>query len=255
MAVPAPPSNLQPYIQEAAQGTGLPVSVVQAQAYAESGYNTGAVSSTGAEGFWQFEPTTYNALAAQAGVPAGSEFNVADETKVYIQFMNQLNQQEGGSVFKALEAYNAGPGNLPAGQGYASGILSSAGVSQNAKFGSPSTTATTTGLKIPGIPGNGLPFPFNLLPIPGAGIPGVSGGGGSSSGTNIVAYLFQGIASALGLPSINDLLQRLGLILLGVILIVVGLVMLTKGSITNIAAATPERKVAKLGMTEEAAVA
>jgi hypothetical protein len=214
--VPAPPSNLQPYIQQAAQGTGLPVNVVQAQVYKESKYNTGAVSPTGAEGFWQFEPATYNAVASQAGVSPGSEFNVADETKAYITFMNQLLQQEGGDIFKALEAYNAGPGNLQAGASYASSIMSAAGVAQGAKAGSPTTQATLTGISIPN--------PFSWL----FGGPIAQGAQNAISG--LLGQFFQAFLQAFGVSSIKDMFQRLGLILLGVALILVGLNLLSKSS-------------------------
>jgi hypothetical protein len=40
--------------------------------------------------------------------------------------MQQLLHSQGGSVRKALAAYNAGPGNIGAGYGYADGILAAA---------------------------------------------------------------------------------------------------------------------------------
>ena len=225
MAVPAPPSNDAQFIQQAAQGTGLPVSVVQAQAYTESRYNSGAVSGAGAEGFWQFEPTTYNAVAPRAGVPFGSEFNVADETKAYVVYMNDLLKQEGGDIFKALEAYNAGPGNLSAGAGYASGIMSAAGVSQGAKAGSPATQATLTGISIPN--------PFSWL----FGGPVASAASGAI--TKAMGEAFQAFLAAFGVASLKDMFQRLGLILLGVALIIVGLNILAKNAINASVAGPP----------------
>lgn len=223
--VPNPPSNEAQFIQEAAQGTGLPVSVVQSQAWTESRYNAGAVSGAGAEGFWQFLPTTYNAVAPQAGVSFGSEFNVADETKAYIVFMNQLLKQEGGDIFKALEAYNAGPGNLQAGAGYASGIMSAAGVAQGAKAGSPATQATLTGFSIPN--------PFSWL----FGGPIAQGATNALSG--LMGQFFQAFLNAFGVASLKDMFQRLGLILLGVALIILGLNLLAKDAINASAAGPP----------------
>jgi hypothetical protein len=59
VSLPSVPQDIVKYIQEAAQGTKLPESVVAAQNYAESGYGTNlGPSSAGAEGPWQFEPRT-----------------------------------------------------------------------------------------------------------------------------------------------------------------------------------------------------
>lgn len=219
----AVPKQYQPYVRQASQATGIPQSVIAAQAQAESNFNSGAVSSTGAEGWLQFEPQTYNAYAGQAGVPANSEFNVADETKVYDVYMNSLLKQEGGSVFRALEAYNAGPGNLAAGQQYANSILQKAGQSQSlsSKGGSQSATLTD-------FPGGG----FDPLNWPGDVYNAANNAVGdafSSIGNSIINSIF----SALGIPSLKDLLQRLGLILLGAALILVGINMLTKGTVTD----------------------
>lgn len=200
------PSSYQGLVTNASQGTGLPESVVAAQANMESGFNANAVSPAGAEGWLQFLPSTYDEYAGKAGVPTGTEFNPTDETKVYVVFMNQLLHDEGGSIFKALEAYNAGEGNLSAGYGYASSIMSAAGQPSSATAGTP---AQTTGINWSNVFGN-LLDPF--------GIGGVGGGVGSS------------ILGTLGIGSLKDLLQRLGLILLGAALILVGLHMTTSGN-------------------------
>lgn len=213
------PSQYQQFVKEAAQGTGLPESVVAAQANAESGFNSSAVSPAGAEGWLQFMPTTYNAYAAQSGVPANSEFNPADETKVYVTYMNSLLKQEGGSVFRALEAYNAGPGNLNAGAQYANGILKAAGQSQGLSSKGGSSTATLT--DFPG----GFLDPLN--------IPGEINSAMSKGFTDLGNSIIQSFFSALGIPSLKDLFQRLGLILLGAALVLVGLNILTKGSVVD----------------------
>src|SRR6516165_7002281 len=117
------PSGATGYIQQAARGTGLPESVVAAQIAVESNYESGAVSPTGAEGPYQFMPSTWATL----GFPAGQEFNWATSTHAYISFMRMLLAWSGGNVQQALAAYNAGQGNWQAGLGYADQILAMAG--------------------------------------------------------------------------------------------------------------------------------
>ena len=117
------PSSVTGYIQQAAQGTGLPESVVSAQVQVESNYESGAVSPAGAEGPYQFMPSTWATL----GFPAGQEFNWATSTHAYISFMRLLLAWSGGNARQALAAYNAGQANWQAGLGYADQILSMAG--------------------------------------------------------------------------------------------------------------------------------
>jgi Transglycosylase SLT domain len=199
--------NAKQWEQQAATGTGIPFAVTHQQAIAESGETDSPVSSAGARGFWQFLPSTYNANAAKAGVPTGSWNNPADETKVYIVYMSQLLRTEGGSIFKALEAYNAGPGNLSAGAGYASSILSKAGVPQSVTAGTPGVSTTSADISIPN--------PLNPL-------------GDLTSG--LANGIIAGILKAFGVPSFKDMFQRLGLILFGVALVIVGIRILSNGS-------------------------
>jgi hypothetical protein len=114
-------------IDWAAGVIGIPAAVVRQQVIAESNGQPGAVSSTGAQGAFQFEPGTWSGLGC-----SGSPFNVNDGAKCYAKYMYQLVQQFHGNIRNALAAYNAGPGNLPAGYGYADGILAAAGVSSGA---------------------------------------------------------------------------------------------------------------------------
>ena len=117
------PSSATGYIRQAAQGTGLPDSVVAAQIEVESNYESGAVSPAGAEGPYQFMPSTWATL----GFSAGQEYNWATSTHAYINFMRLLLAWSGGNVRQALAAYNAGQANWRAGLGYADHILSMAG--------------------------------------------------------------------------------------------------------------------------------
>ena len=68
LSLPGRPPAIAKFIQQAAQGTKLPESVVAAQNYAESGYGSNlGPSSAGAEGPWQFEPSTYTGLGFSLG--------------------------------------------------------------------------------------------------------------------------------------------------------------------------------------------
>ena len=109
-------------IDWAAGVIGIPSSVVAAQINEESGGNLGAVSPTGAQGPAQFEPATWSGLGC-----TGSPYDANSAMKCYATYMYQLVKQEKGNVRNALAAYNAGPGNLAAGYGYADTILSNAG--------------------------------------------------------------------------------------------------------------------------------
>jgi hypothetical protein len=183
------PAQYDALIQEMASTTGLPYSVIAAQANDESRFSATAKSSAGALGWLQFLPSTYDSYAAQAGVGSGTEFNPADEAKVYDVYMSSLLKQERGNVKKALAAYNAGPGNLQAGMGYANKILGEAGQGN----------ITTTGFNPGGVVGG----------IVGNSISGILG-------------------NALG--DLRDVFERLGLILLGAALILLGIHILSGGS-------------------------
>jgi hypothetical protein len=131
-----------PYFQQASKSTGLPISVVAAQNYTESAYgqNQGP-SSAGARGPWQFLPSTYAGL----GFSIGTISQWGPSTQAYEKYMNELLHQEGGDVRKALAAYNAGPGNLAAGYGYADHILALANQSKNLQVGSPNSPSSGGG--------------------------------------------------------------------------------------------------------------
>jgi hypothetical protein len=152
----------------------------------------------------QFIPTTYQGYAAQAGVSPSSEFDPASEAKVYNLYMKSLLQQEKGNVRNALAAYNAGPGNLSAGYGYADTIMAQAGVASN------TTTASTTGITIPG---TGINIPTGGLSVSG-----------------VISDAINAIPKALGLGSIQDMMERAGLLILGFVLVIVGIRILSGGS-------------------------
>lgn len=225
MPPPTPPSNALPFLTQASQATGIPLPVVEAQNYTESAYGANqGPSSAGALGPWQFEPGTFTGL----GFPAGQETDWAVSTQAYIKYMDQLLQQEGGNLFKALAAYNAGPGNLQAGTGYAATIENMAGVPQTTQVtpGNPSSVSVATGAPANTSGAFGIP-----------GLPSVL------DPNTWIQDLAKALFGSLGVPDLKDILQRTGLILLGAGLIYVGILIMAKdfagGSSPKPASATP----------------
>lgn len=115
------PSYAVSYMKAASAGTGLSFNLVSCQCNAESGFQADVTSPAGAEGPWQFLPSTFYSVAT------GSPFSWHDSTIAYIVYMGDLLRQFGYNVRDALAAYNAGPGNIGAGFGYADGIILCAG--------------------------------------------------------------------------------------------------------------------------------
>jgi hypothetical protein len=134
------PAQYEQDVEQAASYTGLPVSVVAAQINEESGFDPNAVSPSNAEGIAQFLPSTYNSVMNGQGSP----FNPTDAFQAYEIYMKQLLGQEGGNVQDALAAYNAGPGDISAGLGYANTILANAGQPINITAGGGSGAQTTS---------------------------------------------------------------------------------------------------------------
>ena len=133
------PSAYVTMVKWAAGVIGMPVAVVAAQWNEESGFNPGATSPAGAEGIAQFEPSTWSGLGC-----SGSPYDPSSASKCYAKYMYQLVKQYKGNIRDALAAYNAGPGDLAAGYGYADTILAAAGESQDAT-GSGGSGDTGTG--------------------------------------------------------------------------------------------------------------
>lgn len=119
------PASLAPDFLQAAATYQVPAQLLTAVAYEESGFNTSAVSSAGAEGLMQLMPST----AAGLGVdPMDPQQAINGAAKLLGGYLSQYQ-----SVPLALAAYNAGPsavaaaGNavpqIPQTQAYVSNIL------------------------------------------------------------------------------------------------------------------------------------
>ena len=131
------PAAYRGWVDTAAKATGLPAPIVAAQINMESGFNPRATSPVGAQGIAQFMPGTWRSQGV-----AGSPYDPNAALQGYSKLMGSLLRQYGGNVKNALAAYNAGPGNLGAGMGYASSILSSAGQSPTARAGTAGQVAS-----------------------------------------------------------------------------------------------------------------
>lgn len=114
----------------AATAAGIPTELFDALIGAESSWTPGEISPTGAIGLTQLEPGT----ASDLGV---DPYNINENLQGGATYLSQMFQRF-GNWRDALAAYNAGPGNLKAGYGYADSVLAAAGVSSNMnRYGTP----------------------------------------------------------------------------------------------------------------------
>ncbi|MHB1782301.1 MAG: NlpC/P60 family protein [Acidimicrobiales bacterium] len=97
----AVPASLAPLFASASQRYGVPASLLTAVAQVESGFNTQAVSSAGAQGLMQIMPSTAAGLGVNPFDPAQAIDGAAQMLAGYLAAY--------GSTPMALAAYNAGP--------------------------------------------------------------------------------------------------------------------------------------------------
>jgi Transglycosylase SLT domain/D-alanyl-D-alanine carboxypeptidase len=98
------PPRFHDPIAEAALRWNVPMSVLAAQLYAESGFNPFARSPAGAEGIAQFMPGTADAYGLE------DPFDPVEAIDAQAHLMSDLLKQFGGKVALALAGYNAGAG-------------------------------------------------------------------------------------------------------------------------------------------------
>ena len=93
-------------VRKAAAKYNLPPELITAVIRAESNFKVSAVSSAGAQGLMQLMPATAKELGVKN--PFDIEQNIDGGTK----YLRKMLDRFGGSVRKALAAYNAGPGTV-----------------------------------------------------------------------------------------------------------------------------------------------
>jgi soluble lytic murein transglycosylase-like protein len=114
-AVPHVPPAIAAEFAAAGHAYGIPPAVLAAVAWQESGMGANrGPSSAGAVGLMQFEPATAHALGFDPRNDRASIWGAA-------KYLQQLGY--GRDATHALAAYNAGPGNVAAGMGYAREVL------------------------------------------------------------------------------------------------------------------------------------
>jgi soluble lytic murein transglycosylase-like protein len=91
-------------IKQASEKYGVDEDLITSVIQAESGFNSTAVSSCGAQGLMQLMPST----AANLGVT--NSFNAEQNINAGTLYLKKMLNRYGGDVEKALAAYNAGPG-------------------------------------------------------------------------------------------------------------------------------------------------
>ena len=93
-------------VKKAAAKYHLPPELITAVIRAESTFKVGAVSSAGAQGLMQLMPAT----AKELGVK--NPFDIEQNIDGGAKYLRKMLDRFGGSVRKALAAYNAGPGTV-----------------------------------------------------------------------------------------------------------------------------------------------
>ncbi|MGP9436849.1 lytic transglycosylase domain-containing protein [Ewingella sp. AOP8-B2-18] len=115
------PPQLEPYrqsINNAAQATGMPASVIAGQIWAESRGNLSAASTNGGNGktdagLMQVNPDTYNEMAKEnPGLLSGDPNSAQNNIMAGALYLKQQTNAFGGNIGAGLRAYNSGPDDV-----------------------------------------------------------------------------------------------------------------------------------------------
>jgi len=99
---------LQPVFQEWASHFGVPVALVEGTCWWESGWQLGVVSSTGAVGIGQLEPSTVATLSSELGDQSLSATDTSDNIEMSAAYLHQLLVETGGNEGEAIASYYQG---------------------------------------------------------------------------------------------------------------------------------------------------
>jgi soluble lytic murein transglycosylase-like protein len=126
---------LQPDFVQAAATSGVPVSLLEALCWWESGWQTTAVSPTGALGVCQILPSTASFVSSSIlNVAPLDPRQAADNIDLSAAYLRYLLNSTGGNDSEALAGYSQGQasiaehGLLPATTTYVTGILAYAAI-------------------------------------------------------------------------------------------------------------------------------
>ena len=104
--------GLQPYFLQWAATFGVPGSLLEAMCWWESGWQSGVISSTGAQGIGQLEPATVQFLQTQLHNPSLNPMVASDNIEMSAAFLRDLLQQTGGNARLALASYYQGASSV-----------------------------------------------------------------------------------------------------------------------------------------------
>jgi LysM repeat protein len=99
---------LIPLFHQWADAYGVPRSLLEATCWWESGWQMGVVSSTGAVGVGQLEPSTVRTLRVILGDQTLSSTSTSDNIEMASAYLHQLLAQTGGNEALALAGYYQG---------------------------------------------------------------------------------------------------------------------------------------------------
>jgi LysM repeat protein len=126
---------LRPAFLSAATASGVAPSLLEALCWWESGWQSGATSSTGAIGLCQLEPSTVNyARTVLLHNPNLNPNAASDNIAMAAAYLHDLTVRDGGNIRTAVAGYYQGlssvqgKGPLPSTQNYVTGILNYAAI-------------------------------------------------------------------------------------------------------------------------------